>query len=79
MKRQPFYAVRIVIRHAEGSTSTRDYVRGDMHIGRSAFDSFALGDMIRTCTDTGGEPFTWEIHQVDFATVAENRRYHTTH
>lgn len=79
-KSQPFYAIRVVIRNTgSGETFTRDYVRGERRMGRSAFDSYALGNMLRLVT-TGTTPVTWEIHEVDFAQVTENRKFHhTTH
>lgn len=80
MKRQPFYAVRIVITDTEtGSTSTRDYVRGEERMGIEKFGKWALGDMIALVSD-GQTPITWEIHALEPQQVYDNRRYHhTTH
>lgn len=77
-KRQPFYAVRVVIQ-AETETYTRDYVRGEQRMGRSAFDSYALGHMLRLVSERD-QWVKWDIHEIDFNTVRENRQYHhTTH
>lgn len=83
MHTQPFFAVRVVVYHDDGSTSQRDYVRGARHMGRSTFASWALGDMLRLVTgDTLGttSPVRFDIVEVDFVTVQQNRIYgHTTH
>lgn len=78
--RQPFYAVRVVVTHVDtGSTSTRDYVRGERRMSRDAFASFALGDLLNLVTEPG-EAVTFKVEEVDFPTVAINRQYnHTTH
>lgn len=78
MTTQPFYAVRVVLYHADGSSSQRDYVRGDQHMGRAAFAAFALGDML-LLTDSHHD-VSWTVTEVDFETVRQNRLYHhTTH
>lgn len=79
MTRQPFYAVRIVIRDADGQTSTRDYVRGETRMSREKFSAFALGDMI-CLVSSPGDTITWNAHEISWETVKENREYHhTTH
>lgn len=76
---QPFYAVRVVVREVGGSVYTRDYVRGQQHIGIDAFGQFALGNML-ALVNGDGTPITWEVHAITPATVQENRKYHhTTH
>lgn len=78
MKRRKFFAVRVVVTDLiNGSQATRDYVRGDMHVGKQAFTAFALGDMIQLI---GWTDITWSVFEIDHATVIENRKYHhTTH
>lgn len=77
---QPFYAVRVVIRHKDNTTSTRDYVRGDsQHMGRDTFGQWALGNMLALVSD-GDDVLRWSVTAIDFATVQDNRKYHhTTH
>lgn len=80
MTRQPFFAVRVTIAHADGSTSTRDYVRGETRMGRARFEAFALGDLLMLVTKPGSDPISWSVTPVTFATVQENRQFHhTTH
>lgn len=79
MKRQPYFAVRVVIRHADGGTSTRDYVRGSRHMGRDTFTSFAVGDMISLCV-ASGDMFRVETFEVGPVDVMTAERYeHLTH
>lgn len=79
MKRQPFYAVRVVVRQADGSTATRDYVRGETRMSVDRFSQWALGNLL-SLVSTGDAPITWAVHSIEPATVHENRRYHhTTH
>ena len=77
--RQPFYAVRVVVTHDDGSSSQRDYVRGETRMGRDTFGQFALGNMLSLVSD-GSTPVLWTVEAIDFETVRENRQYHhTTH
>jgi hypothetical protein len=77
-KLQPFFAVRVVLTYEDGSTVQRDYVRGQQHLGRERFVSFALGDLIRTVGQVAFSDMT--VEEIDFQTVLQNRRYqHTTH
>jgi hypothetical protein len=80
MKTQPFYAVRVVVVDADAQHYQRDYVRGEMRVGKSHFDSWALGHMIRTVSAPGSTILEWRIQPVDYGNVVENRQYrHTTH
>lgn len=77
MTRQPFYAIRVTV-YTPTDTFTRDYVRGEQHVGTVAFDSFALGDLL-TLTDSTTN-VTWAIAPLSFEQVRDNRKYHhTTH
>lgn len=78
---QPFFAVRVAVYTDDGGSSTRDYVRGEQHIGKAAFAAFALGDMLLTINPDGKDPVEgFKVTEVDFQQVVENRKYHhTTH
>lgn len=76
---QKYLAIRVVVHLADGSTATRDYVRGQQRLGVQKFISFAVGDMIRLVVDSP-EPFTFEWFEVDSMQVREAARYeHLTH
>jgi hypothetical protein len=90
MNRQKYFAVRVVIIHEDGSSTQRDYVRGETRLGRDKFAAWALGDMLSLVTghqrpeqgaDWSGEPIQrWRVYEVTGEQVAENRRFHhTTH
>lgn len=64
---RPFYAVRVVITHACGSTTTRDYVRGSKRMSMSDFASFAVGDLVRLTTV---QDFSWTVEPITEAEVA---------
>jgi hypothetical protein len=77
-KTQPFYAVRVVLTYPDGSTVQRDYVRGQTHLGKDRFDSFALGDLIRTVGQVAFSDMT--VTEIDFEMVRQNRQFgHTSH
>lgn len=70
---QPFFAVRVVIEHTDGSSTQRDYVRGAQHLGKDRFASFALGDMLHLVTRPKDGIVSWKVEEVDFETVRQNR------
>lgn len=84
----PFLAFRAVLHvvNEEGATvevATRDYIRGDWHVGTDRFRSYVLGDMVRVVGvqfDHGARIADLHAIEIDFETVRENRKYqHTTH
>ena len=77
MKLQPFFAVRVVITHDDGSSTQRDYVRGETRMSVDRFGQWALGNMLALVSD-GETPITWTIEAIDFETVRQNRMYHHT-
>lgn len=66
-----FYAVRVVIEDDAGSTYTRDYVRGERHMGRERFAAWALGDLL-TLIDVPA--YRWTIEEVTPGQVYEGMR-----
>lgn len=69
MTATPFYAVRVVLTDDSGSTYTRDYVRGGLRLGRAAFASFALGDLLRIiglgdASRALPSPVTWTVTEI---------------
>lgn len=77
MKQQPFLALRVTL-EVDGSTITRDYVRGQTRMGLERFGAFALGDLIALTDSRKIE--NWTIEEVTFEQVADNRKFHhTTH
>lgn len=80
MQSQKFFAVRVVIRYAGGSTAQRDYVRGEWRIGQARFASWALGDLLRMVIGDGGLVEGFDVVEIAPEQVYDNRRYHhTTH
>lgn len=69
---RPFYAVRVVLTHANGTT-TRDYVRGPMRVSKSAFRAFAIGDLLLmtregwTCEQSN---VSWDLYEISEEEVA---------
>jgi hypothetical protein len=81
IRTRKFVAVRVVLMDADSNLFQRDYVRGELRLGKQAFISYAVGDFIGIIT--GGE-FTnttvVSVEEIDYKTVIENRRYaHTSH
>lgn len=64
---RPFYAVRVVLACEDGSTVTRDYVRGPVRLAREAFASYALGDLMRL---TGYVINGWTITSISESEVS---------
>ena len=81
MKTKPFFAVRVVLDDREGSTFTRDYVRGEQRMGKLTFTSWAVGDFIGIISEgTYQGVQVANVFEIDHSTVVENRRYqHTSH
>lgn len=85
---QPFFAVRVVIKWSDGNSTERDYVRDSSHhVGRAAYEAFAVGDLIGLVsggfvkpTDyTRQQGIRWiTVEEISMATVIENRKYHHT-
>jgi hypothetical protein len=63
---RPFFAVRVEVTHEDGSTTTRDFVRGAGRMSRSDFASFAVGDLLRMTQAQGS---TWTVEEVDSSEV----------
>jgi hypothetical protein len=81
LNRPKFFAVRVVLRDDHGQTYSRDYVRGDKHLGEAAFKSWAVGDFIGIITDGEYRGIRLvSVEEVDGEIVRQNRQYHhTTH
>jgi hypothetical protein len=81
MKTKPFFAVRIVLRTDAGETFSRDYVRGDQHLGKAAFQSWAVGDFIGIATEGQYRGIRLvSVEEIDHQIVVQNRLYqHTSH
>ncbi len=84
----PFLALRVILKTTDddgnpAQTATRDYIRGDWHIGIDRFRSYAMGDMVRVVGvqfEHGEQIVDLHAVEIDFNTVRENRKYnHTTH
>jgi hypothetical protein len=56
------YAIRVVLTD-DNTTWDRVYVRGSYRLSRDAFESFALGDLIRLVDPVGH--LSWTITEVD--------------
>ena len=76
-----FFAVRVVLADDNGSTYSRDYVRGEMRLGKQAFTAYAVGDFIGLVSEgtwAGFEPVG--VTELYPEQVIANRKYqHTTH
>lgn len=83
MVTQPFYAVRVTVEVVGGDTLTRDYVRGEEHIGTEAFRDRAIGNLVALALSMypNMQPAVKiAVESLDAATVAANRRHqHTSH
>lgn len=73
MSKQPYFAVRVTVFHEGGSTTTRDYVRGNTRMGRAKFEAFAVGDLILLIAPDG--PFTVSVADVGLEAVADRHEF----
>ena len=67
---QSFFAVHVDITWADGSSTHRDYVRGNRRISKADYTSFALGDLIGTVT--GWTYRSQEISEITVFEIQEN-------